>query len=83
MQVTTDATAAAIHGWLQKNVTGDRPLADDLPLLESGILTSLQTVELVLFLEERFGITVADDDFVEENFNSVSAIAAFVTRKLS
>lgn len=82
MQVTTEGTAAAIHGWLQKNVTGDRPLADDLPLLESGVLTSLQTVELVLFLEERFGITVADDDFVEENFSSVTAIAAFVTRKL-
>lgn len=82
MQVTTEGTAATIHGWLQKNVTGDRPLADDLPLLESGVLTSLQTVELVLFLEEHFGISVNDDDFVEENFSSVSAIAAFVERKL-
>lgn len=81
MDVSTRDTAAAIHGWLRKNVTGDRPVADDLPLLESGILTSLQTVELVLFLEEHFGITVSDDDFVEENFSSVRAIASFVTGK--
>ncbi len=82
MQVTTEGTASAIHGWLQEHVTGGRPLADDLPLLESGVLTSLQTVELVLFLEGHFGISVSDDDFVEENFSSVDAIVAFVTSRV-
>ena len=38
-------------------------------------------MELVGFLEERFGVTVADEDLTPENFESVDSIDAFVTRK--
>jgi acyl carrier protein len=41
----------------------------------------MDTLELVLFLEERFAITVMDDDFVQENFASIADIARFVTAK--
>ena len=76
----TDARAA-IRGWLQENVTGGRDVANDELLIESGVMTSLQTVELVTFLEDEFGITVEDDEFDEENFGSVDAIAALVEGK--
>jgi methoxymalonate biosynthesis acyl carrier protein len=76
----TDARAA-IRGWLQENVTGGRDVANDELLIENGVMTSLQTVELVTFLEDEFGITVEDDEFDEENFGSVEAIAALVEGK--
>ena len=76
----TDARAA-IRGWLQENVTGGRDVANDELLIENGVMTSLQTVELVTFLEDEFGITVGDDEFDEENFGSVDAIAALVEGK--
>ena len=76
----TDARAA-IRGWLQENVTGGRDVADDELLIENGVMTSLQTVELVTFLEDEFGIVVEDDEFDEENFGSVDAIAALVEGK--
>ena len=76
----TDARAA-IRGWLQENVTGGRNVANDELLIENGVMTSLQTVELVTFLEDEFGITVEDDEFDEENFGSVDAIAALVEGK--
>jgi acyl carrier protein len=76
----TDARAA-IRGWLQENVTGGRDIANDELLIENGVMTSLQTVELVTFLEDEFGITVEDDEFDEENFGSVDAIAALVEGK--
>ncbi len=76
----TDARAT-IRGWLQENVTGGRDVANDEPLIENGVMTSLQTVELVTFLEDEFGITVEDDEFDEENFGSVDAIAALVEGK--
>ena len=76
----TDARAA-IRGWLQKNVTGGRDVANDELLIENGVMTSLQTVELVTFLEDEFGIVVEDDEFDEENFGSVDAIAALVEGK--
>ena len=76
----TDARAA-IRGWLQENVTGGRNVANDELLIENGVMTSLQTVELVTFLEDEFGIVVEDDEFDEENFGSVDAIAALVEGK--
>jgi methoxymalonate biosynthesis acyl carrier protein len=71
----------AIRGWLQENVTGGRDVANDEPLIENGVMTSLQTVELVTFLEEEFNIMVEDDEFDEENFGSVDAIAILVEGK--
>lgn len=81
MSVNTETAAAEIKGWLQENVTGNREISDDEPLIENGVLTSLQTVELVMFMEERFGITVEDDELEEENFGSVNNIAALVESK--
>lgn len=52
------------------------PLADGTPLLESGILDSLSVLRLVIFLEERFEITMDDMDVLPENFYSVDAICA-------
>jgi methoxymalonate biosynthesis acyl carrier protein len=81
MAVHTDDAVPEIRGWIQKNVTGSQDIPEDYPLIENGVLTSLQTVELVMFLEDRFGITVEDEEFSEENFGSVRAIAELVESK--
>ena len=73
--------APEIREWLMQNVTGGREVADDEPLIENGVLTSLQTVELVVFLEERFGIVIEDEEFDEENFGSIEAISELVASK--
>jgi len=83
MAVNTENAAAAVQDWLGENVTGGREVADNYPLIDNGVLTSLQTVELVTFLEDRFGILVEDDEFDEENFGSVQAIAGLVASKTS
>ena len=73
--------APEIREWLKQNVTGGREVSDDEPLIENGVLTSLQTVELVMFLEERFGIVIEDEEFDEENFGSIEAISELVASK--
>ena len=73
--------APEIREWLKQNVTGGREVADDEPLIENGVLTSLQTVELVMFLEERFDIVIEDEEFDEENFGSIEAISELVASK--
>lgn len=83
MAVNTENAAVAVQDWLKENVTGGREVADDYPLIDNGVLTSLQTVELVTFLEDRFGIMVDEDEFDEENFGSVRAIAGLVSSKTS
>ena len=81
MVVSNGDARAAIRGWLQENVTGGRDVANDEPLIDNGVMTSLQTVELVTFLEDEFGIMVEDEEFDEENFGSVDAIATLVEGK--
>ncbi|HVF00617.1 MAG TPA: hypothetical protein VNA27_04665 [Rubrobacteraceae bacterium] len=83
MAVNTENVNTEIRGWLQENVTGSRDIPDDYALIENGVLTSLQTVELVMFLEDRFGITVEDEELDEENFGSIDAITNLVAGKTS
>ena len=54
------------------------PLTNDTSLLDSGILDSLSLLRLVVFLEERFGITMGDADLLPDNFASVDAICAYL-----
>jgi len=54
------------------------PLANETPLLDSGILDSLGLLRLVVFLEERFSITMGDTDLLPENFASVNAICTYL-----
>jgi acyl carrier protein len=56
-------------------------LPDDASFLEHGIVDSTGVLELVLFVEDTFGIEVDDDDVVPANFDSVAALAAYVARK--
>jgi D-alanine--poly(phosphoribitol) ligase subunit 2 len=50
----------------------------DTDLFESGVLDSLAFVELLLKLEEEFGVTVSIDELEVETFKSIDRIAAFV-----
>jgi acyl carrier protein len=50
-------------------------------LLTKGIVDSHGVMELVGFLEERYGISVDDADLTPENFENVTSIEAFVGRK--
>ncbi|AGC47276.1 hypothetical protein MYSTI_06003 [Myxococcus stipitatus DSM 14675] len=56
--------------------------AEDLlpttPLLELGILNSLETARLMAFVEKQYGIRVPDDAMRVENLSSLKAIADMV-----
>jgi acyl carrier protein len=58
-------------------------LSDTTPLLENHIVDSTGVLEIVSFLEQRFGIRVEDDELVPENLNSISSISAYLERKNS
>ena len=81
MDVGTENVVLEIRGWLQENVTGSHEVPEDYPLIENGVLTSLQTVELVMFMEDKFGIMVEDEELNEENFGSIRNVAELVASK--
>ncbi|MEO5372958.1 MAG: acyl carrier protein [Alphaproteobacteria bacterium] len=79
------AVRRRIRAYISENLLLDtgNELEDDTSLVESGILDSTGAMELVAFLEEAFGVTVADEDLVPANLDSVNAICAFVGAKLA
>ena len=56
-------------------------LSDDYPLLERNVLDSLGLFQLVAFLEDRFGVEIADEDLVPSHFGTVRSIARLVDEK--
>jgi acyl carrier protein len=58
-------------------------LSDDVSFLEEGIVDSTGVLELVMFVEETFDVTVEDEEIVPENFDSVSRLAAYIRRKIA
>lgn len=49
-------------------------LNDDQSLVLSGLLDSLAVLRIVVFLEEEFGLNLADQGFDQNDFDSVNAI---------
>lgn len=60
---------------------GIESVAHDRDLLADEVIDSLGIVELIAFLEGKYGIKVDDDDLAPENFRSVDRIVAFVESK--
>lgn len=58
--------------------TRDTPLLGAIPELDS-----MAVVTLITTLEDRFGITVDDDDIEGSTFSSVGTLADFVSAKLA
>lgn len=58
-------------------------LADDASLLDTGTVDSTGVLELIMFLEKRWEITVGDREIHPDYFDSIRRIAAFVERKLA
>jgi acyl carrier protein len=58
---------------------GDKqPFSDDTSLLLSGRLASVDAVEIVVFLEEKFGINFAEIGFDQAMIDSVDAIDSLI-----
>lgn len=59
----------------------DKELSETTPLLEKHIVDSTGVLEIVSFLEQRFGIRVEDAELIPENLNSIRNIANYVAKK--
>ncbi len=56
-------------------------LTDDASFLESGVIDSTGVLELISYMETRFGITVEDHELVPENLDSINGLLRFVQKK--
>ena len=68
---------------LDEFLPGEDPaeLTMETPLITGGILDSIATLKLVLFLEERFRVKLAAHETSPEHLDTVERIAGLVRSK--
>jgi acyl carrier protein len=75
-----------VHAYILGHfLPGEDPadLTDQTPLITGGILDSIRTLKLVVFLEDTFGVTVEAHEAGVDNLDSVGQIARLIEKKKS
>ncbi len=55
----------------------------DTLIFVQGIFDSMGFISLINFIEDKFAIKAKDSELLEDNFESINAIASFIERKLN
>lgn len=85
LTITTDFQRP-IRDYIARNILfsdTDFAYSDDASFVEEGIIDSLGILELVMFIEQEFGVTVPDQDLTPENLDSVNKLANYVRTNLT
>ena len=74
---------AEVREFLKENFMLDDSvtIAEATSFMDNHILDSTGFIELITFIEERYGVRVEDEEMVPENFDSLRYIAAYLGRK--
>ncbi|VEP17553.1 D-alanyl carrier protein [Hyella patelloides LEGE 07179] len=59
----------------------DRQLQEDEDIFASGFINSMFAMQLVLFVEQEFEVTIEDDELDFDNFRTINAMANLLERK--
>jgi acyl carrier protein len=77
-----ETITAAITDYLRQRFPRLGPIGETTRLLGSDVIDSLGFLELLMFLERRFGVVLDDADFDTSNLETAKKISALVERKL-
>ena len=73
-----------IHQFIKENTyTEPENIQHDTLIFKEGYFDSMGFITLITFLEDEFQVKTEDRDFIEENFESINAIAGYVNQKLA
>ena len=82
----TDDIEGVVKGFILKEfLPGENPaeLTDATPLITGGVLDSIATLKVVMFIEETFGITLQAHEVDSEHLDTIAQIAQLVRAKKS
>jgi len=59
----------------------DYPFEDQASFLKNGVVDSTGVMELVAYVEKKFGVTVDPKEVVPDNFDSIKSLTGYIQRK--
>lgn len=62
-------------------ITNDK-ITDDSLIFKDGFFDSMGFIVMISFIEEKFKISINDENLTEENFESINRISEFVLKKI-
>jgi acyl carrier protein len=77
--VQREVTAFIVDNFLFGNAS-EAP-APATSFMETGLIDSTGVLELLTFIEEKYGFKALDEELVPENLDTVANVAAFVVKK--
>lgn len=79
-----DSTRQKIRAYILKNFlfsSDNAALGDRDSLIRGGILDSTGIYELIMWIEEQFGLTIVPEEMIPDNFDTLERMEAFIARK--
>jgi acyl carrier protein len=83
METTTEIKSRIRQYVLETSYANPDQVKDESLIFGEGIFDSMGFVLLINFIEETFAIKAKDSELLEDNFESINAMAKFVESKLS
>ena len=71
-----------IKKYIENNILSAEVKIDASTNLQQAGIDSFSTVEIILFIERRYGVMIPDDKLVPDNFKTLLALAATVQELL-
>ena len=69
---------AEIKNYIEKNILAEGVQIDAATDLKQTGVDSFSTVEIILFIERKFGVAIPDEKLIPDNFKTLNALAAIV-----
>lgn len=80
---TADGIVAALIGFINAEIMAPGHAIRPDDGLDAAGVDSMALLKVLLFVEREFGFWVPDEDLVQENVATASALAAYVARRLA
>ena len=74
----TNIIIAEIKNYIDKNILAKGVEIDATTDLKQAGIDSFSTVEIILFIERKFGVSIPDEKLIPDNFKTIQSLAAIV-----
>ncbi len=68
---------STIRNFIQK-ITRKQEILDDEDIFQGGIVNSLLTIQLIMFIEKNFHINIDNKDISLENFRTLNKMEEYI-----
>ena len=79
----TNIIIAEIKKYIENNILAAGMQVDAATDLKHVGIDSFSTVEIILFIERKFGVSIPDEKLVPENFRTLKALSLVVREMLN